>query len=80
MVALTYGVARFARLAGLKPKTGKNGTNGKDFFTRLLEAIAETQMQRAQRGMARYQHLLPPDQELGAGALAARHELPFARR
>lgn len=61
MVAVTYGVARVAA-----PAAEKNpGAKRKSFFMRVVDAIEASQMQRAERELARYRHLLPPDFDLG---------------
>ena len=66
MVAVTYSGARVAapsaKIAG-KTDT-KAATNGKGFFTRVYDAITRSQMIRAERELARYRHLLPPDFDL----------------
>ncbi len=58
MVAVTYGVA--APAADSK-STGKS----KGLFTMLFEAIATSQMQRAERELARYHNLVAdkPDED-----------------
>ncbi len=61
MVAVTYGVARVAAPAVAGAKTGKTS---KGFFARVFDAIADSQMKRAEREIARYRHLLPHDYEL----------------
>jgi hypothetical protein len=61
MVAVTYGVARAAKLAAADIKAGKKG---KGFFMRVIDAIAYSQMKRAERELARYRHQLPHDFEL----------------
>jgi hypothetical protein len=53
MVTVTYGIAGTA-VAGTKSTRKSKG-----FFTIVLEAIAESQMKRAKRELARYRHLLP---------------------
>jgi len=58
MVAVTYGVARVAAPDAADAKTG---TNGKSIFARVFDAISTSQMKRAEREIARYRHLLPPD-------------------
>jgi hypothetical protein len=50
MVAVTYGVAPTA--------DSKSAGKDKGLFTMLFEAIADTQMKRAERELARYQHLV----------------------
>jgi hypothetical protein len=56
MVAVTFGGARVATpaVAGSKP-----AKKGKGFFVRVFDAIADSQMKRAEREMAMYRHLLP---------------------
>jgi len=56
MVAVTYGAARTG--AGVEGKIEKNG---RGIFARVIDAIAESQMKRAQRELAMYHHLLPDD-------------------
>ena len=75
MVAVTYGTARVAPVAEAAAKPSKG------FFARLLGALEESQVRRAERDLARYYHLLPLDHELRAGALVPRqeNELPFGR-
>jgi hypothetical protein len=58
MVAVTYGVAGTAAAGTSAARTSKG------FFTVVLEAIAESQMKRAQRELAHYRHLLPHDSAL----------------
>ena len=61
MVAVTYGVARVATRAVADNKAGKKR---KGFFMRVIDAIAYSQMKRAERELARFRHLLPHDHEL----------------
>jgi hypothetical protein len=61
MVAVTYGVARVAAPAAAGAKTGKVR---RGIFMRVIDAIAYSQMKRAERELARYRHLLPHDHEL----------------
>jgi hypothetical protein len=61
MVAVTYGVARVAKPAVADSKAGKRS---RGFFTRVFDAIAYSQMKRAERELARHRHLLPHDFEL----------------
>jgi len=49
MVAVTYGVAPTA--------DSKSADKGKGVFTMMFEAIAEAQMKRAERELARYHYL-----------------------
>jgi len=59
MVATTFGGARVADVA--RPKAVKTG---KGFFSRLFDAVADTQMKRAEREIALHRHLLPDGFEL----------------
>ena len=52
MVAVTYGVAGTAGTSATRKSKG--------FFQIVFEAIAESQIKRAERELARYRHLLPP--------------------
>ena len=61
MVAVTYSGARVAAPSAVNNKAA---TNGKSFFTRVYDAITRSQMIRAERELARYRHLLPPDFDL----------------
>ena len=54
MAAVTFGVAPIA-----EPKTGQE----KGVFTLLFEAIANSQMQRAERELARYHYLIADRKE-----------------
>jgi len=54
MVAVTYGVAPIA-----EREAGKE----KGVFTLLFEAIAKSQMQRAERELARYHYLIADRKE-----------------
>jgi len=75
MVALTFGVSRRLSSAKADPKPVNNS---RGFFVRLLDALAETQMQRAQRDIARYHHLLPLDHPLRDKVVPRKEdELPF---
>lgn len=49
MVAVTYGVA--------PPADSKSAGKSKGLFTMLFEAIADSQMKRAERELARYHYL-----------------------
>jgi hypothetical protein len=73
MVAVTYGTARVAAPAVVEVKTGKG------FFARFLAAIERSQLQRAERDLARYRHLLPLSHELRSGELVphSQDKLPF---
>jgi hypothetical protein len=75
MVVLTFGVSRFLSPA----KTDATRVNNsRGFFVRLLDALAESQMKRAQRDIVRYRHLLPLDHPLRAAIVPRREdELPF---
>jgi hypothetical protein len=55
MVATTYNGA------GIAVPADTTGTKSKGFWTRAYNAIAESQMQRAERELARYAYLLPRD-------------------
>jgi hypothetical protein len=62
MVAVTYGSARGATSKAKSGKTGATtGKKGKGIFARVFDAIAESQMKRAERELALYRHLLPDD-------------------
>jgi hypothetical protein len=71
MVAVTYGGARVA-----VPAVAKTGKKGKGFFARVFDAIAETQMKRAQRELALHGHMLPRDFKLDS-VNWAREDEPF---
>lgn len=58
MVAVTFGGARVAAPAAVDTKPGKKH---KGFFARAFDAIADSQMKRAERELALYRHLLPRD-------------------
>jgi hypothetical protein len=60
MVAVTFGGARVAAPAPAAVDTG-TGKKGKGFFARVFDAIAESQMKRAERELALHRHLLPRD-------------------
>jgi hypothetical protein len=62
MVAVTFGVARVAAPATAEAKT--TGTKARSIFARVFDAITASQMKRAEREIARYRHLLPPDFKL----------------
>jgi hypothetical protein len=53
MVAITYGVATRA------VTDTATANNSKGFFTIVFEALAASQMKRAERELTRYRHLLP---------------------
>ncbi len=62
MVAVTFSGGR---AAAPKAKIGnKAATGGKSFLFRVYEAVTRSQMIRAERELARYRHLLPPDFKL----------------
>ena len=63
MVAVTYGVAPTA--------DSKSAGQEKGVFTMMIEAIAASQMKKAEREIARYRYLLPR---------AGDEPLPFDRR
>jgi hypothetical protein len=72
MVAVTYGAGRVAAPAD---KTAKKGQG---FFARFLAAFERAQMQRAERDLMRYRHLLPLDHELRGGLVPhSQDKLPF---
>ena len=76
MVALTYGVARRTPAA-----VAQTGQAVKNFFERLMNALAASQMQRAQNSILRYQHLLPLDHPLRENIVPrTADELPFGSR
>ena len=54
MAAVTYGVA---------PVAERKAGNEKGIFTMLFEAIANAQMQRAERELARYRYLIADRKE-----------------
>ena len=66
MVAVTYGASA---TAAAKPTRKSKG-----FFMIVLEAIAETQMKRAEHALDRNRHLLPPDSDRRRGGLNVRNE------
>ncbi len=59
MVAVTYGGAPAATSTPAAARTGRS------FFKRVYDGICYSQMIRAERELARYRHLLPPNFELG---------------
>ena len=79
MVAVTYGVARVARVAAPAVADTKVANKGKGFFARVFDAIAASQMKRVERELASYRHLLPHDSPLRQGKAGSRSEdqLPF---
>ncbi len=58
MTDITYGAGR---IAAPDIAAGKIGKTRKGFFARALDAIAYSQMKRAERELLRYRDLLPPD-------------------
>ncbi|MSO66501.1 MAG: hypothetical protein EXR03_01785 [Pseudolabrys sp.] len=74
MVAVTFGFARVAARAVAGTKTGKKG---KSFFARVYDAIIESQMKRAERDIALYRHLLPPDFEMPKYRSRSEDRTPF---
>lgn len=75
MVALTFGVSRF--LSSAKADATRVNSS-RSFFVRLLDAVAESQMKRAQRDIVRYRHLLPLDHPLRDTMVPRQEsELPF---
>jgi hypothetical protein len=73
MVAVTYGSARVAP-AVVDTRTGKKG---KGIFARVFDAIAESQLKRAERELARYRHMLPKDFDLHGRTWPHRENEPF---
>jgi len=73
MVAVAYSAARVAAPAN------KTAEKGQGFFAGFLAAFERAQMQRAERDLMRYRHLLPLDHELRSGDLVphSQGELPF---
>ena len=60
MVSVTIGADRLAApAAGTAPAVSR-----KSFLARVYDAFTYAQMQRAERQLARYRHLLPPDFKL----------------
>ena len=60
MVAVTIGADRLAApTVGAAPAVSR-----KSFLARVYDAFTTAQMQRAERELARYRHLLPPDFKL----------------
>ena len=75
MVALTFGVSRLFSPA---KADAKPVDHHRSFFLRMIDALAETQMQRAERSIMRHQHLLPLDHPLRDRIVPRREdELPF---
>jgi hypothetical protein len=58
MADITYGAGR---VAAPDIAAGMIGKKRKGFFVRVLDAIAYSQMKRAERELSRYRDLLPPD-------------------
>jgi hypothetical protein len=58
MTDITYGAGR---IAAPNIAAGKIGKTRKGFIARALDAIAYSQMKRAERELLRYRDLLPPD-------------------
>jgi len=61
MVAVTYGTGR---VTAPKVAAAKTGTKSRGIFARVIDAIAYSQMKRAEHEIARYRHLLPQDYKL----------------
>jgi hypothetical protein len=61
MADITYGAGGVAAPDVATGKIGKIGKNRKGFFARMLDAIAYSQIKRAEREFSRYRDLLPPD-------------------
>jgi hypothetical protein len=58
MADTTYGAGR---VAAPDIAAGKIGKKRKGFYARVLDAIAYSQIKRAERELSRYRDLLPPD-------------------
>ena len=58
MADITYGAGG---VAAPDIAAGKIGKKRKGFFARVLDAIAYSQIKRAERELSRYRDLLPPD-------------------
>ena len=58
MADITYGAGGVAAPDVAAAKIGKKR---KGFFARVIDAIAYSQMKRAERELSRYRDLLPPD-------------------
>lgn len=58
MADITYGAEG---VAAPDIAAGKIGKKRKGFFARVLDAIAYSQIKRAERELSRYRDLLPPD-------------------
>jgi len=56
MVAVTFGVARVAKVAA---KAAARATPHKNLFERFIDALVESRMQQAHREIVRHAHLLP---------------------
>ena len=54
---------------------------GSGWLRRFFAALMEARMRQAEREVARYRHLLPPELEISGDRLTARNEdeLPFGR-
>jgi hypothetical protein len=78
MVAVTFSAARVANPAST-PADTKGGKKAKSLFSRVFDAIAESQMKRAQRELARYRHLLPYSFDERGNRLVKTdsHDMPF---
>jgi hypothetical protein len=72
MTTITYG----AELAGCEVKPVRS-----NWFKRILAAIYESRMRKAEEEIRRYRHLLPQELEWAATKLGPRSEdqLPFIR-
>jgi len=78
MAVLTFG-GRSLRVASLTADS-KPVNNDKGFFARALDALAQSQMQRAHRMILRHHRLLPEDHELRKAIVPRREDLPFGGR
>ena len=75
MVAVTYH-------RGLDKPATAPARQRKSIFARILNALLESQLRRAEREIALHRHLLPHDLEQFGDTLSPRSEdaLPFGRR
>ena len=71
MVAVTYGVAASAVADSKSADKSKGAGKSKGVFTMIFEAIAASQMKKAEVEVARVRHLLARDDN---------DELPFGGR
>ena len=71
MVAVTYGAGRAVVRDVAAAKAGKTD---KSIFVRVFDAIAYSQMKRAEREIARYRHLMPHDFDFNGDLRFTREE------